>query len=1474
MTDDDPATTGGEPPLPDPQQDSVIDPASALDGLDPAALLAQAASSGPAPTPTGRWMPPPMEEISGLLTGYQITALLGRGGMGAVYRGLQVSLDREVAIKLLPPELGIDPEFEARFKREAKSMAKLNHSNIVQIYDFGQTTAGHYYFVMEYVDGCDLHQLIRDGLLDVEGALNAVSQICDALQYAHDMGFVHRDIKPANIFINQQGILKVGDFGLAKLVGGDDAGHDNDLAGLTGSGIALGTMHYIAPEQLAEGMVDRRADIYSLGVMFYQMLTRELPRGAVKEPSKRVAMLDVRIDGVVFKAMDPDPDDRYQSASDLRTDVDRIRLTPHAGTEAAGEKIQSGPTASGNSDRGSGRRLAGRRILVRPPEPAATRGSRRNGGARVMTVFAGLAIIGGLAWWVSSQTEKTSEIEGAAALGFQQTERLISVETTPLESAPVAEEPVVVTKVPVPAGKEHPPEAAPPVPTKATITITATKERPFENSLGMKFVPVPGSNVLFCIHETRMQDYAAYADLHPVDDSWKNGNFNNKPISSDPLHPAVAMTRDEANGFCLWLTEKEIARGTLSDGMRYRLPTDQEWNWAVGLGDDEGVIPDERNRKNQVDFPWGSIFPPVKPAGNYAPGPWGDDGYESTAPVGSFPPNQLGIHDLGGNVWELCQEFVAKDDRCMIRGASWLDSRRDLMLSSFRNFCGKNTRNSNLGFRCVLEHSTSSATSVSVSPTPVSHPASVSADGWIDLLALVDPEKDTLSGKWTRVSDGLHGEKLPDGKGAQHLQLPYEAPEEYDFRITLTHLMGNCEATQILCAGDRQFIWGTASGQPDKWSGFNMINGKPMMQNGAGVKLPKPREVNRRYESLVEVRRDRVTGYIDGQKLVERKTNYQDMTPDPAYIMTNPKALGVGIWWSKTVFHEIAVREVTGKGKVLRSTLPPQASGTTTTATKDAPFVNSLGMKFVPVPGTRILMCIHETRKGDYRTFASANPAVNGGWLNPSRDGVSVSTADDHPVCNVSWEDSKAFCDWLSKKEGRTYRLPTDREWSMAVGIGGREDTSLTPASLTDKLPGEYIWGTEWPPPKGAGNYADTATIGVLPALKIIEGYTDGFGTTAPVMSFTPNKLGLYDLAGNVWEYNDDYYNKAQDIRTVRGGCWIDGGLAGRRPFLASGRNGDDPEMPDVTRGFRCALVMNAEAASATSATTSPINAQPFFLGRWYQTFDGRATPYYITDFTPDGKVTAFTTEGKRSTANWQVTAVTLRIEWDNGVSYVIPLPMGGDQKLLAGNAVKPGEVAPSSRVQLTRELPSESGLKANDPDDGFVSLFQNSSTAGWEVHGPGAMDVKNGVVTMRRTGNGNSYLRYTKKSFQDFHLRVEFQITNPGANSGIFVRFPDPNAGSKANVESRAYQIDVSDLPGGMEATGAICFVKPPSSVPQKSGWNELDVEVRGHHYLVKLNGVEVNDFTGGRELSGYIGLQIYKPDGMQFRNLRVKEL
>jgi serine/threonine protein kinase len=243
---------------------------------------------------------------------------LGQGGMGVVYKARQRQLDRIVAVKLLPPSVGEDPAFAERFTREAQALARLNHQNIVQVYDFGRTDE-YFYFVMEYVDGVNLRALIRDRKLDPEAALKIVPQICEALQFAHDEGIVHRDIKPENILVDKKGRVKIADFGLAKLLG-----HAADDLSLTGTGQLMGTLGYMAPEQLQQAhSVDHRADIYSLGVVFYEMLTGQLPIGRFQPPSKKV-QVDVRLDEIVLRSLETEPDRRYQHASDVKTDLETI----------------------------------------------------------------------------------------------------------------------------------------------------------------------------------------------------------------------------------------------------------------------------------------------------------------------------------------------------------------------------------------------------------------------------------------------------------------------------------------------------------------------------------------------------------------------------------------------------------------------------------------------------------------------------------------------------------------------------------------------------------------------------------------------------------------------------------------------------------------------------------------------------------------------------------------------------------------------------------------------------------------------------------------------------------------------------------------------------------------------------------------------------------------------------------------------
>ena len=258
----------------------------------------------------------------------------------------------------------------------------------------------------------------------------------------------------------------------------------------------------------------------------------------------------------------------------------------------------------------------------------------------------------------------------------------------------------------------------------------------------------------------------------------------------------------------------------------------------------------------------------------------------------------------------------------------------------------------------------------------------------------------------------------------------------------------------------------------------------------------------------------------------------------------------------------------------------PEATPLSTLALKDG-VTNSLGMKFVPVKGTDVLFCIHEVRYKDYAAFALEARGIDGQWKNQSAlDYTPTDRAEDHPVFYVCWSHAKIFCDWLSEKEGKRYRLPTDREWSIAAGVGDAEKwgPDTTPATVS-KNTRDYSWGDSWPPRKGAGNFGDESMKSKFPDRnEWLKGYDDGFPTTAPVMSFDPNEFGLYDMGGNVQEWCEDWLTDRQDRRVLRGSSW---GSFQRGEFLASTLSSHIPLARHFNRGFR--IVMDLSPGQAAN---------------------------------------------------------------------------------------------------------------------------------------------------------------------------------------------------------------------------------------------------------------------------------------------------
>ena len=334
---------------------------------------------------------PSIEELQPHFPAYEINTFIAAGGMGAVYAARQVSLDRPVAIKILPRQFGADPQFRSSFESEAKSMARLNHPNLIGVYDFGDAD-GMLYIIMELVEGKSLHHSAYGRAIDQSEAARLVAGISHGLAHAHQHGILHRDIKPGNILLGPGAVPKIGDFGLARPVGAD---HNPDE-------IVWGTPGYSAPEVVNNpGAVDQRADIFAIGVLLYELLTAQIPPDPWKPPST-LSQCSPEFDAIVRRATHPSPELRYSDAEELAKALDEL-----------GEKFQkpvlrrTKTGAPGATTAPAGRTPIG----VRPGAPALGSSQSKSTPILITVLVVAVLAVGGLII-ASSGNKKTKEQAG------------------------------------------------------------------------------------------------------------------------------------------------------------------------------------------------------------------------------------------------------------------------------------------------------------------------------------------------------------------------------------------------------------------------------------------------------------------------------------------------------------------------------------------------------------------------------------------------------------------------------------------------------------------------------------------------------------------------------------------------------------------------------------------------------------------------------------------------------------------------------------------------------------------------------------------------------------------------------------------------------------------------------------------------------------------------------------------------------
>lgn len=1179
-----------------------------------------------------------------MLPQYEVLGLLGRGGMGAVYKGRQTNLDRLVAIKILPPDLGEGGQnYAERFKNEARAMAKLTHPGIVAVHDFGQTPDGLLYFVMECIEGTDVGQMVaQQGRLPHAHALAITAHVCDALQYAHDHGIIHRDIKPSNIMVGYDGAVKVADFGLAKITREGETG-------ITHSSMAMGTLHYMAPEALTLGAeVDHRADVYATGVMLYQMLTGKLPQGLFEMPSARVPELDPRFDGVVAKALRENRNVRYQSARELRYDLDAILTTPVV-KEAPAEKKT--PPAQPPEKQA---RLS-RQEAVPPPRRQVIIRTEKKGSP---LLWAALLVVCALAAWLIWERRRTDPSgEGTAGPSTPPT-AVPGNSNTPAVNAETARQ-SSSSSVP----NAHWVDALPGILADSTGShlVREPDGKSARSTLSGRMLAPVGL-------ATPLADQAARATVRG--EAW---GLDIRHELSEPGVPARCYGLSVHRQYPAFRFGFAVAGKSFTAIKTYPWPAGFDWSaphtveiHAIGSklsfyldGQKLDEINDTRiaqgiprlyaDAGSVIErFEYADLGPTPPPNAAIAvsapsviekpvavkPGEWIDalalvdpardtlrpemntwtrtaDGFKSTR-VDQQSRTYAGTLQLPVAIpssYLIEAEFTPTRQDCNVgikipAGGSgttcWIASSG---YAGIAKIDGKDPH----------EHSSASGWSAPFKLVPgLRHQMLVQVrrapEGVVDIQFLVDCEwagnyrgpssRLTISSSWPKNGDPARAEigtndvvtvhaarirSLPDIDPASppqidarlaKLEADFKEPLERDVLKPYRDAVAALKTSYVVNGLSRARSEATAKRRIDDVAALNVEEAR--LANGGEVPDTDEPDTPPVLAALRKTFRGTVAKYA-----AERDKKAAPIYEVHLKALDEYEAELIQSGSLDDAKRAKAARDVVA----VRQTLPPDG------------FSNSLGMKFVPVPGTQILMCIHETRKGDYARYAAANPGVNSKWMAPVADGVPVSERDDHPVVMVDWGESKGFCAWLSQKEGRAYRLPTDREWSIAAGIGDFEDAGSAPKFLDGKVMNQYPWGTQWPPPPRAGNYADITLRKKIPSRDIIEGYDDGYITTAPVMSFMPNQLGVYDLGGNVSEWCEDWVDESRTERVLRGNCWDS---FRERHVLSSFRQRFIPtgNQYPAHRGFRCvveaaslsprALAMAAVPTPALTTTSPP----------------------------------------------------------------------------------------------------------------------------------------------------------------------------------------------------------------------------------------------------------------------------------------------